>query len=602
MQGLLTRSALLILVLPLWLRPQSGDSLGLLQNVGARNYASLDGLWEAIVDPLENGFYSHRYTEREDGYFKNAKMESPSDLIEYDFDTDRKLKVPGDWNTQEEKLYYYEGTVWYKREFVFKGNWDHVQYLHFGAVNYEATVYLNGEKLGRHIGGYTSFQFEVTGKLKKRNNLLVVKVDNKRKREAVPTVNSDWWNYGGITRSVRLITVPKTHIGDYSIHLKDGDARTVEGWITVVNAEDGAPVNVGIPELQISVNATVKNGRAEFSMKAAPKLWSPTDPKLYEVVLNAGDDQVMDAIGFRTIATKGSNILLNGSPIFLKGISIHEEAPFKTGRVTTVEQCRTLLNWAKELGCNFVRLAHYPHSEAMVREAEKMGLLIWSEIPVYWTVLFDNPSTYANAENQLTEMVTRDKNRAAVVLWSVANETPEGGPRLDFITRLVNRARELDDTRLITAALDTQGKRDGSNFIEDSLGEIIDVIGINNYCGWYGKEPQECSTLKWASAYHKPMIMSEIGGGALQGLHGGIDERWTEEYQEEVYEQNIEMMRNIDFLAGLSPWILMDFRSARRHLTRIQGDFNRKGLISESGIKKKAFFTLMAYYQNKNPD
>ncbi len=579
---------------------QSEKFADLLQNIESREKMTLNGQWEIIVDPLENGFYSHRYTERKDGYFKNAKMEDPSDLIEYDFDSDWQLMVPGDWNTQQEKLYYYEGTVWYKKNFDFDSGKDKINYLYFEAINYEATVYLNGEKLGNHLGGYTPFQFDVTDKLVKGENLVVVKVDNKRMREAIPTINTDWWNYGGITRSVHLISTPKTHISDYLVQLAKGSTNNIEGWVAVKNGQDGQAVKVEIPELKKSINVTLKNGIAKFSFTAKPSLWSTEKPKLYDVKLSAGTDNVSDLIGFRTIATEGSKILLNGKEIFMKGISIHEEAPFKTGRVVSVEECRILLQWAKELGCNFIRLAHYPHSEAMVREAEKMGFLVWSEIPVYWTVLFGNEDTYANAQNQLTEMISRDKNRAAVVLWSVANETPEGTPRLNFLTKIASHARSLDSTRLITAALDTQGFRDGAKFIEDPLGEVVDVIGINNYCGWYSVNPADCGAIRWASDFNKPMIMSEVGGGALQGLHGDINERWTEEYQADVYKNNIEMMRNIDFLAGASPWILMDFRSARRHLRRIQGDFNRKGLISEQGMKKQAFYILQDYYINEN--
>lgn len=579
---------------------QEAAQADLLQNIKARNTTSLNGLWEIIVDPLENGYYNHRYQPKEDGYFINKKMESPSDLIEYDFDSDWQISVPGDWNTQFEKLYYYEGTVWYKRDFIFSGSADDAAYLYFEAVNYEAMVYLNGEKLGEHKGGYTPFQFDVTGKLKQGENFVVVKVDNKRKREAIPTINTDWWNYGGITRSVHLITVPKKHITDYYVQLDKGNTGLIEGWVVVKNVKDGDEVIVSIPELKKTITTKVSDGKGSFSIKAKPVLWSPSNPKLYEVNLSIGSEKITDQIGFRTIETQGSKIVLNGETIFLKGISIHEEAPFKTGRVVSIEECHILLKWAKELGCNFIRLAHYPHSEDMVREAEKMGFLVWSEIPVYWTVLFDNKSTYANAENQLTEMVSRDKNRAAVILWSVANETPEGEPRLKFLTQLAAQARKLDDTRLITAALDTQGSRDGAKFIEDPLGKVVDVIGINSYCGWYSGAPGDCGDIKWATAYDKPMIMSEVGGGALYGLHGEKSERWTEEYQADVYKNNIEMMRKIDFLAGASPWILMDFRSARRHLRRIQGDFNRKGLISEQGMKKQAFFILQDYYLNEN--
>ena len=567
----------------------------LLQNVASRDVQTLDGLWQAIVDPLENGYYNHRYQPYDQGYFRNAKMESPSDLIEYDFDTDIELMVPGDWNTQDDKLYYYEGTVWFKRSFDHQKKAGESTFLYFEAVNYEAKVYLNGTFVGEHTGGYTPFQFEVTELLREKDNFLVVKVDNKRKREAVPTVNTDWWNYGGITRSVHLVDVTNIHIEDYNIRLSS-DRKHIEGWVALSSKQANQEVTISIPELKSEENIeTDEQGRASFKFSAKPEFWEPSNPKLYDVTFKSDKDQVEDQIGFRTIETKGSEILLNGESIFLKGISIHEEAPFKTGRVTSAEECRILLSWAKDLGCNFVRLAHYPHNEAMVREAEKMGLMVWSEIPVYWTILYENPETYQNAEKQLTTMINRDKNRAGVVLWSIANETPLSDARNSFLNRLAKKARSMDDSRLITAALDTHSGSFGERVIDEPMGEVVDVIGINNYCGWYYQDPENCVDVTWKNTFDKPMIMSEFGGGALQGLHGEPNERWTEEYQENVYKYNIEMLKKIDFLAGTSPWILMDFRSPRRHLKKIQKDFNRKGLISEQGERKKAFYTLQKY-------
>ena len=578
-----------------------GQSINLLQNVQDRTQVPLDGLWQIIVDPLENGYYNHRYLPKDNGYFKNAKMKTPSDLIEYDFDTDVELMVPGDWNTEDDKLYYYEGTVWYKKSFDFVQKKGEKNYVYFDAVNYDAKVYLNGAYLGQHIGGYTPFQFEATNILKPKDNFLIVKVDNKRLREGVPTLNTDWWNYGGITRSVRLVSVPEKHIKDYFVHLDKEDSGKISGYVALAGSATNDQITITIPELDIQEKLNVNaDGKANFSIKAKPVLWFTTNPKLYAFTIKTATDEVNDQIGFKTITTKGSEILLNGKKLFLKGISIHEEAPFKTGRVTSLEECKVLLNWAKELGCNFVRLAHYPHSEAMVREAERMGLLVWSEIPVYWTILYDNEDTYANAENQLEEMIFRDKNRVGVGLWSIANETPVSKQRNVFLSKLAAKARSIDTTRLITAALDTHSGKEGEKIIDDPLGKIVDVIGVNSYCGWYGGTPQSCPDIQWKNAYDKPMIMSEYGAGALQGYHGDKEQRWTEEYQASVYENNLAMMRKIDFLAGASPWILMDFRSPRRHLKRIQKDFNRKGLISEQGAKKKAFYILQKYYKEEN--
>ncbi len=570
------------------------------QNAEARKTMSLDGRWQIMVDPLENGYYNHRYQEKPDGYFLNRKMASPSDLIEYNFDEGKELQVPGDWNTQSEKLYYYEGTLWYKRSFDYPVNPGSRVFVHFGAVNYEAVVYLNGVKLGTHTGGYTPFQFEVTGTVREKDNFLVVKVNNTRRREGVPTLNMDWWNYGGITRSVFLFETKGVFVQDYFIHLNNQNPGEINGWVQLSDPGPDREVKLMIPELNIDrIFVTDPSGRAEISLGARPLLWSPEKPKTYEIRLSAAEDFISDRVGFRTIETRGHQILLNGEAIFLKGICIHAEAPFGPGRVTTREECEVLLGWARELGCNFVRLAHYPHSREMVRAAERMGLLVWSEIPVYWTVMFENPGTYENASRQLEEMISRDRNRANIILWSVANETPPGESRNHFLSGLASRAKQLDPTRLTAAALDTHTSREGVQAIEDELGNYIDVIGINQYCGWYAGKPGDCSGMQWEMEYDKPLIISEMGGGALQGYHGGADERWTEEYQDAVYSNNLKMLDQIDFLAGMSPWILNDFLSPRRQLDRIQNDYNRKGLISERGIRKKAFFTLQEYYLRK---
>ena len=579
----------------LWVNNSMAQQL--IQNVEGRESISLNGLWEAIVDPLENGLYNHSLGLREKGYFLNQQMKNPYDLIEYDFDHSYRLNVPGDWNTQMEKLYYYEGTIWYKKTFD-KPEKSGRKLLYFQGVNYQCKVYLNGEHLGDHLGGFSPFSFDVTDKLKDTNDI-IVKVDNKRLREAVPTINFDWWNYGGITRSVSLLLLEDTYIQDYAFTLSEKGG--IEGWVKLAGENvSNQEVSVSIKELKLDIKAsTDDNGYVAFESNSKPMLWTPDNPKLYNVIVGLNNEEIDDRIGFKTIETKGTQILLNGEPIFLKGISMHEEAPFGGGRVIAPEQARLLLTWAKELGCNFIRLAHYPHNEFTVRLAEEMGLLVWSEIPVYWTIDYDNPETFVNAEKQLVDMIACDKNRVGVALWSVANETPVTESRLDFLKKLIEKARDLDDTRLITAALNTQSSEGNKTIIDDPLGAFIDVIGINSYCGWYGGRPYECSSKVWENPYNKPMIMSEIGGGALAGMHGTADERWTEEYQDEVYKYNLQMLDNIDFLAGVSPWILMDFRSPRRNLRHIQKDYNRKGIISENGIRKKAFFTLQEYYFRK---
>ena len=576
---------------------QAQQSTPLITNTAGRHTNSLNGRWQIIIDPYETGYYDYRFQPRSDGYFRNTKPASPSDLIEYDFDSSQQLVVPGDWNSQDDKLLFYEGTIWYKKSFNYQKKDRTRLFAYFGGANYLADVYLNGQKLGRHEGGFTPFNYEITSLVRDKDNFLVVKVDNKRRRDAVPTLNTDWWNYGGLTREVTLIEVPDAFIQDYSLQLKKGSTSEIAGWVKLNGAAAGQAVNIEIPEARIKQTVTTDaNGYAPIDFKASLNLWSPDNPKLYEVKLSTATDAFSDRIGFRSIETRGPDILLNGKPIFLRGICIHEESP-RGGRAFGDDDARTLLTWAKELGANFVRLAHYPHNESMTRMADQMGIMVWSEIPVYWTILWDNQETFDNAKNQLGESITRDKNRASVILWSVANETPVSESRNKFLKGLIDHARSLDPTRLLTAANERHYADPTTQMVDDPLGEYLDVLGCNEYVGWYDGVTSKADGLTWKVALNKPLVISEFGADALYGNHGDKGARWTEEYQKDLYEHQIAMLRKIPSLRGMSPWILTDFRSPRRPLPGIQDFYNRKGLISSRGDKKQAFYVLQAYYR-----
>jgi len=306
---------------------------GLIANSDGRKTISLDGQWQTIIDPYESGYYDYRYQPSANGYFKDAKPKTKSDLIEYDFDTSESLKVPGDWNTQQERLLFYEGTIWYKKSFDYQRKQNTRLFVYFGAANYLADVYLNGEKIGRHEGGFTPFNFEITSRVRDKENSLIVKVDNKRRRDAVPTLITDWWNYGGLTRQVKLVETPATFVQDYFIQLQKGSRERIGGWVRLNGDKLKQRLTVRIPEARISKSFTTDaNGYAEMSFNADLTLWSPNNPKLYDVAIETETDRVQDQIGFRSIETRGTEILLNGRPIFLRGVCIHEEAPFRGGR------------------------------------------------------------------------------------------------------------------------------------------------------------------------------------------------------------------------------------------------------------------------------
>ena len=576
----------------------SGQIYPQLINVEGRNTTSLDGLWKTIVDPYENGYYDYRRKPLPNGFGSDKDISDKSVLQEYNFATDKTLSVPGDWNTQRAELYYYEGTVWYRKRFDYKPKEDIRLFLHFAAVNYESIVFINGKEIGKHTGGFTPFNFEITDFVKSGENSIVVKVDNKRLPEGVPTINTDWWNYGGITRQVNLIETPVTFIRDYFIQLKKEDKRLIAGWVQLDGKQSAQKVIIEIPELKIRQEVkTDKYGYATFEIKAVPVYWSPENPKLYQVSIASETDKISDKIGFRTLETKGTKILLNGKEIFCRGVSIHEEAAFRNGRSYSSEESAILLGWAKEMGCNFVRLAHYPHNEQMIRQAEKMGIMVWSEIPVYWTIQWSNPETYKNAENQLADMITRDKNRTNIIIWSIANETPQSPERFDFLSRLAVKARSLDNTRFVSAALEKEEVKPGLMTVNDELGKLFDIISFNQYIGWYDGLPEKCDRVEWTFSEEKPIIISEFGGECVYGLRGTKTDRFTEDYQEDLYIRSVNMLKRIPGLAGTTPWILKDFRSPRRQLPGFQDDFNRKGLVSDKGQKKKAFFVMQKWYE-----
>ncbi len=576
----------------------------LLVDIDHRTTTSLNGDWHYLVDQVPaRGLYTLDGKVRDDGYALNRHPilvgERKGYSEEYDFATAPTLKVPGDWNTQDPTLARYEGVIWYQRDFDFQPKADMRSFLHVGAANYRSYVWVNGKRICDHEGGYTPFDCEVTGAVHAGSNFVVIAVDSTRLLDGIPSIGIDWFNYGGLTRDVSLVEVPRAFMDDYDVHLKRGTTNELEGYVHVEGAAAGASVTIKVPEAGLSATVqTDANGRGAFDMKGkALELWAPEHPKLYKVELEAGQDKLTDDIGFREIRVDGTRILLNGKPVFLRGVNEHAEAPYRTGRVDTDADVQAIFGFLKEMNANFVRLAHYPHDERMERVADRDGVMVWSEIPQWQRISFAKPEVYAKAEAMLREMIRRDRNKASVILWSVANETPNNETRTEFLTKLVAEAHRLDSTRPVTAALNTARRTGDTMTLDDPFAQALDVVGVNEYIGWYVGTPEDADTMKWVLP-EKPIIMSEFGAEAKQGNHGPANQRWTEEQQVNVYEHQFKMIANIPQVRGLTPWILMDFRSPVRNIPKLQDGYNRKGLISEDGKKKQAFFLFQKVYKD----
>lgn len=569
----------------------------LITNVYGRDIRSLNGKWNVIIDLYDQG--------RGMKVYRNQSPKGATDFYEYSFKGGLRLNVPGDWNSQMPELKYYEGTVWYARHFDAKRLVDKRQFLYFGAVSYRCRVYLNGTEIGSHEGGFTPFQIEVTDLLNEGDNFIVVEVNNRRTKDAIPAMSFDWWNYGGVTRDVLLVTTPQIYLEDYFIQLDKESPNQVIAKVHLSDKKPGEKITIAIPELKTSIDMhTDAEGKAEgkFNVKKLQR-WSPENPKLYEVIISSADDCVKEQIGFRNITVKGTDIYLNGKPTFMCSISFHEEIPQRMGRAFSEADAAMLLDEAKALGVNMIRLAHYPQNEYTVRLAEKMGFILWQEIPIWQGIDFTDNNTRKKAQRMLTEMIKRDQNRCAVGYWGIANETQPSKERNEFLTSLLETGKKLDTTRLYVAAFDlVRFNREKKCFVmEDSFTSQLDVVAVNKYMGWYHPWPIEPENAVWEVIPDKPLIISEFGGEALYGQSGdeNVASSWSEEYQARLYRDNIRMFDNIPNLRGVSPWILFDFRSPFRFHPTNQDGWNRKGLISDQGMRKKAWYLMKDYYKTK---
>ncbi len=555
-----------------------------------REKESLNGCWHFGIDQYDTCIRSKWYEEK---YLDPEGRELP---VDFTFDAWETINVPACWNVQKERFSLYEGSAVYTRTFKYINHGEQRVFLKFGAVNYEAKVFLNCQYIGMHKGGSTPFYIEVTENLKLNNRLLVV-ANNTRHRSNVPNDNTDWFNYGGIYRGVELIRLPESFIQDFEISLvPHSQFQEIQARLKVNGQVQFGQALLSIAELGIETIIKVENGIGSVVFAAKPDLWSPENPKLYTVTLTYKNDIIRDKVGFREIIAERTNIVLNGKPLFLKGICYHEES-VTNGKAMTAAEIIENINLAKELNCNYIRLAHYPHTELASQIADELGIMLWEEIPVYWAIDFENSPTYQDAENQLIELITRDHNRASVIMWSVGNENADTDARLKFMSSLAHKAKELDPTRLISAACLVDHSR---LKIADRLAEHLDIIGFNEYYGWYDPDFSKLIQIFENSKPDKPVIISEFGADARSGARGTIDELGTEDCQLAIYKKQLSTIAQISYVKGISPWILYDFRCPRR-LNQLQNYYNTKGLLSADKTHRKlAFYEIQRFYKKRS--
>lgn len=512
--------------------------------------------------------------------------------LDFDFDGWEELDLPCSWNTTRPEYFWYEGPMVFTRNIEPDPRPGERTFLRIGGANYRTVVFLNGRHLGTHFGGSGDFCVELTDQIIRGKNRLILSVDSTRRPDQVPMDHTDWFNYGGIYRGIELVYVPRVFIKDFFVRLvPDGRFSRIALDLELSDPLDGE-ARFSIPAIGLDRAITVIGGRARATFDAAPELWCPERPILYDAEAVFGKDRVVDRVGFREIVSRDGRVYLNGRDILLKGVCIHEES-LSNGKALATDEIRENISLAKELGCNFARLAHYPHSRETALIADEAGILLWEEIPVYWAIDFSNSETLRDARNQLAELVLRDRNRASVIVWGVGNENADWDDRLSFMSRLVEDARALDGSRLVAAAC---LRNPITETIDDRLAEQLDLVGINEYFGWYEPGYDKLSRIVGSFNLDKPLLISEFGADARIGFQGSGREFFTLERQEEIYREQTKAIDRLPRIRGACPWILYDFRSPKR-THPIQGLYNRKGLLDETKkLRKPAFRILQAFY------
>ena len=546
----------------------------------------------------------------------------------------------------------------YLKKFNFNIDPNKLNHLYIGASNFSTKIFLNGQRVGQFNSGYTAFNFAVSDYLINGENVLLVQVNANLSENSVPTKKTDWWPYGGLVGDVLIVNTPKIFIENAYVQISDLQKKQLN-FRAKLNLNKNMNIELTIDELNLQRSFTTnKNGEIdEFIKFKNIDLWSPENPKLYNVSVKIEGDEIVDQIGFREIKTKGKQIFLNGSPIKFKGISMHAEPIGEKGVAFSKAHFENLVTTSKELNINFIRAAHYPYTRHMAKVCDELGIMLWEEIPVYWNINWTNKQTKEDALNMLSNLVTRDWNRASVVVWSLGNETPFSKDRMTFMNDLKNRLGELDVSRLTSAAIlsgDAQTfaklisiiakegleKKDLTAKeryifeeivknvpvpvekllpfeinINDPLANELDLIAYNEYFGWYytsffsaqiGIRESLLREIMFElmpsflirSEFNKPIHISEFGAGAKHSFIK-TDQVWSEEYQAKVYLKQLEMLKSNPQVQGISPWILKDFRSMMRPLNNVQDFYNRKGLIDENGNKKQAFSVLSNFYDNE---
>jgi len=556
-----------------------------------RNRTSLGGRWEFAVGDAESP----------DGAFAG--------------ETDR-MTVPGCWQTRA-RYHDHHGVAWYRRTFH-RPNAANVR-LRFEAVAHEATVFVDGDRVASHAGGYTPFE-AVLPDIDAGEHEVVVRVDSALDETTIPKQDTDWFPYGGITREVYVEELPDVFVEDLRVEYdfeddfegneegsdgKNGerDAVAVEASVTVRNLGEAVERRVGV-----TVEGTEAATRVELPPETTTvtrsltlegiQRWSPSNPRLYDAVATVEGDDEGDAesspsderrerVGFRDIAIEGRDIRINGEPVEILGVNRHEDHP-EHGHAQPARLMELDLDVLADLGANAVRASHYPNHPRFLDYCDEAGLLVIEEIP-YWQFgpeQFERDGILAAGQRRLGELIERDYHHPSVFAWSLHNECATDTDAVyEATAALAGTAREHDATRPLTYATNTD--YEGG---EERCDGLVDFLCCNAYWGWYDDSRTWEEYLDgMADRYEVPLVLSEFGAGAVAGERTFERQKWSERYQTDLLVDAIAAVRDHDAVSGFTIWQYCDTRTQPSGFAGRPKTKNNKGIVTEYRQPKDAF-------------
>ncbi|XP_060522548.1 beta-glucuronidase [Cylas formicarius] len=583
-----------------------------------RQVVSLDGLWNFIVPNTTNpfvGFEQHWYK-------KDLRDTSDTDIS--------LMPVPSSYNDigTDWRIRDHVGLVWYDRTFFVSKYWSEIGrvWLRFGSVSYAAQVWVNGQLVMSHEIGHLPFVAEVTAYLKYgKENRVTVACDNTLLSDTVPQgrveqlssgrlrqiYTFDFFNYAGIDRPVKLYTTPKTYVDDVTVFTVDieEEVYALLQYNVTVNGDHNVSCRVNLLDKKNDIVA-IAHDYTNFSgilRIEDPNLWwpylmNPSPGYQYKLEVELFDpngdlvDKYVMPVGIRKLSWTNKSLLINNKEMYLHGFGRHEDADIRGKGVDLplIIRDHNLIKW---IGANVYRTSHYPYAEEIMDLADEMGIMIIDECPSVNTEIFSD-GLLAKHKVSLTELIKRDKNRPAVIMWSAANEPRTQYPNArEYFRRVIEHIKGLDSTRPTTIV-------EAQNVMVVQSSEFVDIIGFNRYNGWYHDEGNldvitqnivKEATL-WHKKFNKPVIMQEYGGDTLEGLHFVPDYIWSEEYQVGLLSKHFEafdILRKEGFFIGEFIWNFADFKTAQVY-TRVGG--NKKGIFTRSRQPKSSAHHIRKRY------